>query len=73
MRLQRHFELKRGLWSQPLQVRSRSCGLGTAVVESEKLVSGDCAAVGVVAAEHRAILTVSLRLSGLQKANTGLT
>lgn len=73
MRLQRHFELKRGLWSQPLQATSPSYGLGTAVVESEKLLSGDCAAVGVVAADHRATLEVSLRLSGFQKANTGLT
>lgn len=73
MRLQRHSELKRGLWSQPLQARSRSYGLGTDVVESEKLLSGDCAAVGVVAADHRATFTVSLHLSGLQKASTGLT
>lgn len=54
-------------------VRSHSYGLGTAVVESEKLLPGDCAALGVVSAEHRATLPVSLHLSGLQKANAGLT
>lgn len=56
-------------------VRSRSYGWGTAVVESEKLLSGDCAAAGVVAAEQAQSdsLAVSLHLSGLQKANAGLT
>ena len=60
--------------AQALQVWGRWRAPGTAVLQSEKLLSGDCAAVGVVAAKHHVLtLAVSLRLSGCQKANSGLT